>query len=165
MGEVFALTEHLAAKAAHQCPEWECYWLRGLVPASWMPSKPCHPSRKWWGWGLSHHGFVPQHSHDPWLLMAGDASGGPHAAEPDLRHVGMGLSQYDLTGERPLAALCWALASGEPQEVDFGELGALETALRLTTANVVYLAGDDKVVNGGSTAACGSRPGALCSVP
>ena len=36
-GDVFQQTAHLVPRAQRECPQWECFWLRGLMPHTWLP--------------------------------------------------------------------------------------------------------------------------------
>ena len=58
-------------------------------------------------------------------MVAGDASGGPDTAEPELRQVGLGFAHFDERGLEQLGSLAMALASHEPQMVGYSELMAL----------------------------------------
>ena len=55
-------------------------------------------------------------------MIAGDASGGPDTAEPELRQEGLGLAHFDEKGLEQLGSLAVALASHEPQMAGYGEL-------------------------------------------
>ena len=74
------------------------------------------------------------------VILAGDASWGPYASEPSLRHIGCGVAQMGQDGQHRGAIAC-TFAECEPQEVDLGELDALLVALQWApTCNVIFLA-------------------------
>ena len=123
------------------------YGSEGLLPVAWMEVEQTQAPRKWLT-DINWAGEFKPVDDSGWVWLAGDASGGEHASVPVLRRVGVGVVQGTFGGEIAGPMLGYSVGSDEPQDVGYGELSPLCTALESTAANVVYLADNDGVVDG-----------------
>ena len=110
---------------------WPAFWLRGLPPRRWL-EEVIEPHQvgdevEVFGWRCLRESGVHQLPAD--ALLAVDASGGHHTADPRLRRVTFGLVVLNSQG-----AVLGGLAGQVPgaQTVNRGELFATVLALELT---------------------------------
>eukprot|EP00959_Pyramimonas_sp_CCMP1952_P000932 18549-Pyramimonas_sp.AAC.1 len=87
-------SEEFVPEAYSQWESAECFWLRGLLPSSWVEAPPPVMSDDWRCSGTFSElakGVAGQGSQEHPLHFFGDASGGPESACLRLRRVGVGL--------------------------------------------------------------------------
>ena len=74
----FVASEHLKGRAAREMASTPCFWLRGLIPQTWLEPLPPNPHRFFFAVGAytQTQSFTRVSPHDPYVLLFGDASGG-----------------------------------------------------------------------------------------
>ena len=134
----------LVERGLREGPEKPCFWLRGLIPDSDRPRHPAPHDDGWRSHGLVEGIFKPRQQDDGWVVIAGDASGGPFASRPRYRRVGVGLAQV---GWNEPTLLAWAAFNlvGERQEVGDGEELALLAALQHTDDRLLFITDRESV--------------------
>ena len=113
-------TNHLKQKAREGTEEYPCFWLRGIIPASFTQVPPPHtnPSEEY------NYNFVNPEQQN-WMsgTYYGDASGGKNTSYKQLRRVGVAVVKCNHLGET-LFGVSTNLP-GKVQTVGRGEVLAL----------------------------------------
>ena len=98
-------TTSLSLKACAGVVRWPRYWLRGVIPACWVPDLPRPAERQCWlvqpiNFPQAFDGQLTPLRDQSFTLLFGDASAGSKRDRlpPHLRRVGGGLAQLDFEG-------------------------------------------------------------------
>ena len=131
---------HIAAAEHRDCP---IFWLRGCTPVSWTTPPAIKDSKHL---VVNYTGDDGRITGQPYVVGAGDGSGGACSGDPRLRRAGYGV--YIPNGDtiKPARA-CWGTVDGK-QTVPRGELTAFLTFLRHTDGPSCYICDASTVEKG-----------------
>ena len=135
-------------QALEQMQAHPALWLQGLATFDQLQAGEPAEDEQWEIDGLGEDGKFAQGGYKPgWVLVFGDASGGPDASCPHLRRVGCALAQWDWHRDQAVATVKFAL-TGARQEVGRGELRCLLEALERTTGGLCFVTDRQSVSDG-----------------
>ena len=151
--DIYKLSDEFAGRAQAGREAEECFWVRGLIPSSWLTVPEPIQDEDWICYGLEGGGLTdscfPEGSEVAPTFIFGDASGGEDSRDAGLRRVGLAVAVYaDLNYDMNLEIGVWGGLPGGTQTVARGELYALYVAARGGRGHVVFVTDNAAVCSG-----------------